>query len=84
MHVRCHLREFRAALRNDDGTKVSIEQLARRCGVSGGNLSMLERGMSLPLDRHLEALETAYGQTIDAWYDPRLLPWLERDPEDDR
>ena len=84
MRLRCHLREIRAAMpRKDDGTKISLRDIQERCGISPGQLSMREAGKQLPADKQIDALEAAYGATIDTWYEPKLLLELEHDPEDD-
>jgi len=52
-------------------------------GVSAGILSQIERGVMFPADRQLAGIEQAYGATVDAWYQPRVLLVLEADPEGD-
>lgn len=84
MRVRCNLRTIRAAMpRKPDGAKISLRDIQDRCGISPGQLSMLEAGKQLPADKQIGALEEAYGCSIDTWYEPKLLLELEHDPEDD-
>lgn len=80
MRVRCHLREIRERMpRRDDGKRVALTDIADKSGVSTGQLSLLERGISLPTDRELPGLEEAYGVSIDEWYAPKVLLVLEED-----
>lgn len=84
MRVRCRLREIRENLpRKPDGKRLALSDLAERSGVSAGVLSQIERGVMLPPDRQLAALEEAYGAPIQEWYSPRALVVLEADPEDE-
>lgn len=81
MRVRCKLRELRG--------RRSISEMARACAehglkISSGSLSLLERGLMLPPDRQIEALQNAYGAPITDWYMPGLLLELEHDPDDER
>lgn len=83
MRLRCRLREIREHMpRRDDGKPVTLTDIARRSGVSVGQLSLLERGIALPADSQLAALERAYGATIDTWYAPKVLLVLEEDETD--
>ncbi|HVM69554.1 MAG TPA: helix-turn-helix transcriptional regulator [Gaiellaceae bacterium] len=69
MHVRCRLRQLRNLMPGD----VSLRDMEERTGISRGTLSQLERGILLPLDRQIDALEHGYGAPIVAWYDPHAL-----------
>lgn len=60
MRLRCRLRE----LRGDRSLRV----VAEAAGLNRGLLSEIERGYRLPLDKHLPALERAYGAPASAWY----------------
>lgn len=71
MHLTCYLREIRA-----DRSLTEIKDL---CGIARGTLSKIERGIELPPDRDVPALEAAYGANAAAWYPPDILLALQRD-----
>lgn len=73
MRLRCHLRQLR------DG--VSIREMADRTGIDKGYLSRYERGMEIPRDHHVQALESAYGAPARDWYAPHVWLELHRDQE---
>lgn len=84
MRLRCRLREIRESLpRNPDGRKVALSDMAERSGVGAASLSQIERGVMLPSDRQLAAIEEAYGAEITEWYSARVLVAIEADPEDE-
>lgn len=57
----------------------SIADIEHASGVNRGTLSRLETGRGFPSDKHVDALEQAYGATIDEWYPPKLLVLLQED-----
>lgn len=82
MHLVCHLRTIRERMpRKEDGTPVSLRDIEHRAGVSPGVLSQIERGVMLPADRQLAALEAAYGAPLHDWYSPRVLVVLQEDEQ---
>jgi transcriptional regulator with XRE-family HTH domain len=84
VRVRCNLRHLREQMpRKPGGHAVSLKDLERRSGVATSVLSQVERGVLLPLDRHLDALEEAYGAPVDSWYDARTLLILQADGDDE-
>jgi transcriptional regulator with XRE-family HTH domain len=70
--LRCRLGEIRG--------KRSLRELEAASGVNRATLSQIENGRLLPPDKHLVAIETAYGAPVHEWYSPRLL--LEIQAED--
>jgi transcriptional regulator with XRE-family HTH domain len=82
LRIHCYLREIRERMPcKPDGKKVSLSDIARASGVSGGVLSQIERGIYLPPDDRLAQLEHAYGAAIEDWYPPRTLLALEDDTD---
>lgn len=80
MRVACRLREIRG-----DRTLATI---AAASGVNEGELSKIERGIALPRDAWLPALEGAYGAPRAEWWpaaftgaDGQVLVALESDEE---
>lgn len=74
MRLNCKLR----ALRGDR----TLRQLEADVGISRGTLSRYETGQQLPPDRHITALERAYGAPASTWYAPHV--WLEITPDTER
>lgn len=62
MRLRCYLREIR------EDSKRSLADLERATGISGGTLSQIERGLLVPIPKHLEAIERGYGVPPSKWY----------------
>lgn len=79
MRIACHLRTIRG-----DRTMKQIATAAEANGanVSQAVLSQVERGLMLPADPLVPALEAAYGAPITDWYDSRTLLALVPDHED--
>lgn len=75
MRVPCLLRELR-------GDR-SLREVEEHSGVSRGTLSKIERGQEFPLDKHVPALEQAYGAPASEWWPPAVLLLIERDHGDD-
>lgn len=75
MHVPCHLREIRG--------KRPIAEIERASGVHRGTLSLLERGRLLPMEKHVEGLERAYGVPVHEFWPSYVLAVITRDAEDD-
>lgn len=80
MRVQCRLRELRG---NRSLREMSAATREAGVEISAGILSLIERGVMLAPDRHVAALEHAYGQPIESWYEPRLLLALEHDPAEE-
>lgn len=59
------LRTYLRALRNAAG--ISLTEVVDATGVSRAELSRIERGQQLPVDRDVTRLEQVYGPA-DAWY----------------
>jgi transcriptional regulator with XRE-family HTH domain len=78
MRIACHLRAIRG-----NRTMKQIAQAADADGarVSLAVLSQVERGLMLPPDAVLPALEAAYGAPITDWYEPRVLLVLQADED---
>lgn len=76
MRLQCKLRELRG-----ERTLRDIEAAAEAAGhkVSPGTLSQIERGLQLPTDAQLAALEQAYGADVATWYEPRALLVIQAD-----
>ena len=72
MRLACYLREYRGHRRSID--------ISRETGVHTARLSQIERGLMLPFDHEIEALEKAYGVPVEEWYPKRTLLCLESDP----
>lgn len=72
MRVKCKLRMLR-------GEK-SLRELAAATGISRGTLSRYERGIQLPTDAHVPALERAYRANATLWYAPHV--WIEIEADD--
>jgi transcriptional regulator with XRE-family HTH domain len=80
MRLRCHLRDIRERMpRKPDRKKVSLSDIAAASNVSGGVLSQIERGIYLPTDTQIPALEQAYGVPASEFWPPRVLLVLEGD-----
>lgn len=71
MRLVCHLRALR-------GERTLLE-LAAVAHVSEGDLSKIERGIALPRDDQLDALEQAYGAPRYEWWPPQVLVALSGD-----
>lgn len=71
MRVTCSLRRVRG--------ERTLAEVARAAEVSIPHLSQIERGIELPRDEWVEALERAYGAPAHEWYPPALLLQIERD-----
>lgn len=88
MRVACNLREIRERMpRTDAGKRVSMQDIHERTveaghPVAGGILSMIERGIVLPTDDQVPAIEHAYGAPVTDWYDARTLLALQADGDD--
>lgn len=83
MHVNCYLRELRERMpRKPDRSRVSLRDIERVAGVPASALSAIERGVMLPPDHQIDALEKAYGAPVTDWYDPRTLLVLQLDGDD--
>lgn len=67
MRLVCHLHRYR-------GDR-SLREIAELSGVAAGNLSRIEAGRELPLDRHIPGMETAYRQARE-----RLVPTVGAPP----
>ena len=76
MRVQCRLRDLRGgrSLRQ-------MEEATREAGhqVSAGILSQIERGVMLPTDAQVPALEQAYGAAATSWYDKWALLAIQSD-----
>lgn len=46
----------------------SLRQVETETGIARGNLSRIERGREFPPDKHIAALEEAYGAPWRDWY----------------
>jgi transcriptional regulator with XRE-family HTH domain len=75
MHVACYLGTIRG--------RRSITEIEKTSGVHRGTLSLLERGRLFPLEKHIEALERAFGQPVHAWYPNFVLAVIERESEEE-
>jgi transcriptional regulator with XRE-family HTH domain len=75
MHVPCHLREIRG--------KRKITEIETTSGVHRGTLSLLERGRLFPIEKHVDALERAYGKPWYEWYPPFVVAVIARELEED-
>ncbi len=73
MHLACKLREIR------DGR--TLRAIADASGVAVPTLSQIERGLMLPRDDQVAALELAYGIPLAEWYDPQTLLALQHGDE---
>ena len=69
MRVTCMMR----GLRGDR----SLTEVEDETGINRGTLSQIERGILLPLDRHVVILERVYGPRA-GWYPPEVLVELQR------
>ena len=69
MRLICFLRDLR-------GDR-SLRELETETGISRGELSLYERGIKLPIDKHVAILEDAYGPR-SRWYPPEVLVELQR------
>lgn len=69
MRLPCNLREIR-------GKRPMIE-IARAAKVAEAELSKIERGLALPRDEWMDALEEAYGAPRHEWWPPAVLVVLE-------
>jgi len=67
----CNLRQIRG-----DRSLTEIEEAS---GISRGTLSRIECGREFPLDKHVPALEQAYGAAAHEWWAPAVLLLVERD-----
>jgi transcriptional regulator with XRE-family HTH domain len=75
MRLRCRPKEIRGSR--------SIKEMERVSGVSRATLSQIENGRMLPPDRHLAAIETAYGVPAEEWYEPRVLLVIQAEDGDE-
>jgi transcriptional regulator with XRE-family HTH domain len=71
LNLICHLREIR-------GDR-PITEIQGASGINRGTLSQIERGLMLPLDRQIEALERAYGAPAEQWYSRAGLRAIQED-----
>jgi len=62
--VRPRFRELRGNAR--------LLQIADDTGINAGTLSQIEHGQRLPLPKHVDALERAYGDRL-GWYQVELV-----------
>lgn len=78
MRLQCTLRLLRG-----DRSLRDMQAATKTAGheVSAGILSQIERGVMLPTDAQLAALEHAYGAEAATWYDPRVLLLIQSDTE---
>ena len=74
--VATRLRELRGDRR--------LRAVAAELGVSPGLLSEIERGVRLPPDEWIGALERVYGAPLEEWYSAPLAPLLKRDDGSER
>lgn len=75
MRVVTHLREIRVA------ADLSLTEVEDLTGVGRGTLSKIERGVELPADKYVDALELAYGAPAH-WYPPEVLLLIQKDREE--
>jgi transcriptional regulator with XRE-family HTH domain len=75
VRIRCYLRPIRQSL------ALSIDEVAARTGLAKGEISMIERGHSVPRDDQLESLRSVYGDP-GGWYPPTVARALLRDLAD--
>jgi transcriptional regulator with XRE-family HTH domain len=75
MRLPCYLRRIRGAR--------SLRDIENESGVHRGTLSGLERGQELPLEKHIPALERAYGAEVHFWYPPFVLAAISRDVDEE-
>jgi transcriptional regulator with XRE-family HTH domain len=69
VRVHCRLRELREKLpARPDGSRMALSDMAKLSGVSAGVLSQIERGVMLPPDRQIPAIENAYGAALEDWF----------------
>lgn len=73
MRVRTHLRALRPA-------GVSLSDVVAATGVPRAELSRIERGQQIPVDRDVARLEQIYGPA-GAWYPPTVAVALAPDLE---
>lgn len=73
MRLHCTLRVLRG--------KRSLRDMQLATGISGGELSRIERGILLPADTQVAALEHAYGAPSHEWYHPQALLVIQADDE---
>lgn len=67
----CHLREIRG--------ERSLTEISDLSGLARGTLSKIERGIELPPDRDVPALEAAYGASAATWWPPEILLEIQKD-----
>lgn len=58
-----------------------LRDLADQAGINAGDLSRIERGIMLPSDELVPALEDAYGVPWGLWYAPELQTLVLADDE---
>jgi len=71
VRVACNLREIRGDRK--------LRHLAAQANVHPGALSEIERGIRLPRDTDVAALEQAYGAPWTAWYGRLATPIAQLD-----
>lgn len=69
MRVRTYLREYR------DARELSIGDVVELTGLARGEVSMFERGHSIPRAPQVDAMLPVYGP-ISGWYPPGVLAVL--------
>ena len=78
MRLSCRLRDLRGTRSLRD---IELATIAAGHKVSGGVLSQIERGIMLPTDEQLHALEHAYGAPAEQWYSRLALRAIQEDTE---
>lgn len=51
----------------------TITDIANATGIARPYLSQIERGLLMPRDEWLPALENAYGESVATWYETWLI-----------
>lgn len=57
---------------------LSLTEISDATGLTRGDLSRIETGHGLPLDKHVPALESVYG-SASTWYPPAVLLSIQAD-----
>lgn len=73
-----HLRKLREQLRNDDGSRVSQAELARRCGWSRSDQWRYEDGRVTPSTERQIKLAEELGTTVEGLQPPAPTPRSQR------